>query len=113
MKFMLDESAHRGLAHHLDSLGHDVTVVGHDYPRSLDDATVLSIAHREGRFLITDDRDFGEWVFDWLRPHAGVILLRLKGLPIGERIARLDHVLAHHSGDLDRFVVVTESDVRV
>ena len=113
MRFLLDESAHRGLAGHLASVGHDVTVVGRDYPRSLDDSTVLAIARREGRILITNDRDFGELVFDQLEPHAGVNLLRLKGLPIGESMTRLDHVLTHHAGDLDRFVVVTEHGFRV
>lgn len=113
MRFMLDESAHLGLVGHLGTLGHDVTVVGREYPPSLDDPAVLAIAQQEGRVLITNDRDFGELVFDRFRPHSGVILLRLKGLPLATQVARLDHVLADHADDLRRFLVVTETNVRV
>ena len=113
MRFMLDESVHQGLADHLAALGHDATAVGRDYPRSLDDAVVLSIAHREARVLITYDRDFGELVFDRLQPHSGIILLRVKGVPFETRVARLDHVIEHHTNDLHRFLVVTETKVRV
>ena len=113
MRFLLDESADQRLADHLDSLGHDIAIAARDYPRSLDDPTVLSIAHREGRVQITNDRDFGGLVFEHLQPHAGIILLRLKGLPLATRIARLDHVLTNHADDLDRFVVVSEQTVRV
>jgi predicted nuclease of predicted toxin-antitoxin system len=74
---------------------------------------VLAIAHREGRILIANDRDFARLVFVEGRPHAGVILMRLEGFPLATKIARLDHVLSAYSGDLGRFVVVTASAVRV
>lgn len=113
MRFMLDESVHHGLADHLTVQGHDTTVVGRDHPRSLDDSVVLSTAHREGRILITYDRDFGELDFDRLQPHSGVILFRLKGVPFETRVTCLDHVLEHHADDLHRFLVVMETSVRV
>lgn len=73
----------------------------------------MPIAHREGRILITYHRDFGELVFERFQPHSGVILFRLKGGPFETRVARLDHVLEHHTDDLHRFLVVTETSVRV
>ena len=94
--------------------GHDATRIGRDYPGGLPDAEVLAIAHREGRILITDDRDFGELVFVHGRPHAGVIFLRLgENAPLDLKIARLDYVLTHHADELDQFLVVTRTSVRV
>ena len=64
MKFLLDENVERRLAPFLQELGHDVTVVGVDYPSSLSDHEVLVIAYKERRILITNDRsDFGELIF--------------------------------------------------
>jgi predicted nuclease of predicted toxin-antitoxin system len=63
MKFLLDQSTDGRLAVYLRKLGHDVTRIAADYPAGLLDPKILSIAYAEGRILITDDRDFGEWVF--------------------------------------------------
>lgn len=114
MRFLLDESADARLAPWLRSLGHDVTAIAVDHPASLADLQVLAIARRERRILITDDRDFGEMIFAQGFPHAGVIYLRLgEYADLGTRIERLTHVLAHHAGQLDAFLVVTPDRVRV
>jgi predicted nuclease of predicted toxin-antitoxin system len=113
MRFLIDASADGRLASYLISLGFDVRIIGRDYPRTLDDVDVLAIAHRAGRILITNDRDFARLVFEEARPHAGVILLRLKASPIAIRMTRLDYVLSAHADDLGRFIVVTASAVRV
>ena len=113
MRFLLDESADERLIGYLEQIGHDVTAIGRDHPPSLDDASVLAIAHREGRILITGDRDFGELVFVHLQPHAGVIYLRIADDLFPIKLARLHHVLANHADDLERFIVVTERTVRV
>jgi predicted nuclease of predicted toxin-antitoxin system len=74
---------------------------------------VLALAHREGRILITDDRDFGELVFRLRQPHAGVVSLRLgEYADLATKIDRLDYVLTHHADQLDRFLVVTGTSVR-
>jgi predicted nuclease of predicted toxin-antitoxin system len=57
MKFLLDQSTDGRLAVYLRKLGHDVTRIAADYPAGLLDPKILSIAHAEGRILITDDRD--------------------------------------------------------
>ena len=113
MRFLLDQSALRRLAAFLRSQGHDVTVIAQDYPHGLPDAEVLAIARREGRILITNDRDFGELVFRQRRPHAGVILFRLTRSDLPSKIARLAEVLAAYGDQLDHFLVVTDQRIRV
>ena len=94
--------------------GHDVLIVGVDYPRSLPDYQVLAIARQVGRILVTEDRDFGELVFRYHRPHAGG---HLPATPIGRefasKLARLLHVINNYADQLRQFVVVTERRVRV
>jgi len=68
MRFLLDESADFPVAAFLTDRGHDVTSIARDYPSALEDDEVLSIAQKEQRILITNDRDFGELVFRQQRP---------------------------------------------
>ena len=112
MKFLLDQSADARLVPWLTKRGHDAVRIGRDYPPSLPDEEVLAIAEREGRILITDDRDFGELVFRHRQPHAGVIYLRLASYSFALTTARLNDVLTHHASRLDRFLVVTPGSVR-
>ena len=114
MRFVLDQSADAGLAPHLQALGHDATRIAKEYPHGLPDTRVLAIAHSEGRVLITADLDFGDLIFHQRRLHAGVMLFRLGDFAaLALWIARLDHVLAQYSEQLDQFIVVTRRAVRV
>jgi predicted nuclease of predicted toxin-antitoxin system len=113
MRFLLDQNADRRFAPYLRDLGHDVTIVSIDYPPSIPDRTVLAIAHREGRILLTNDRDVGEFVFRHGLPHAGVIYLRLYTPDFPTKRDRLAHVLVTYATELDQFIVVTERTIRV
>ncbi len=113
MRFLFDQSTDRRLALYLKELGHDVTVVAADYPPSLPDEQVLTIAQQEQRILVTEDRDFGELIFRWHRRHAGVIYLRLTPMELETKTARVQAVLNRYAEHLDKFVVVTERAVRV
>lgn len=113
MRFLLDQSSDARLIRHLHSLGHDANRIARDYPAGLPDSEVLAIAHREGRILVTDDRDFGDLIFQHFHPHSGVIYLRLgDDADIETKRARIDHVLALYADQLDRFLVVTRDRVR-
>src|SRR5918996_2685963 len=112
MKFLLDQSTDARLGTYLRKLGHDVTRIAADYPAGLLDPKILSLARTEGRILITDDRDFGEWVFRFKLPHAGVIFLRLGTYAsLSFKIERLDYVLTHYADQLDKFLVVKKGNV--
>ena len=110
---LLDEGADRRLGAWLGTEGCDVTIIGVDHPASLEDREVLAIAFREDRLLITRDNDFGRLVVQDALPHAGVILLRFRRYLLDLQQARLRHVFSDFSRQLDRFLVVTETDVRV
>ena len=68
------------------------------------DEDILTWAFKEGRIIVTTDRDFEEMIWREGRAHCGV--LRLENLPRTERIALLQDVLAHYSGDLKSGAIV-------
>jgi predicted nuclease of predicted toxin-antitoxin system len=114
MNFLLDENVDARLEELLTEQDHNVTRVGTDYPAGLPDRAVLSIAHAEGRILITNDRDFGELVFRLRQPHQGVILLRLGDYaPLVLITQRVTDVLSRYADELNQFFVVTPRAVRV
>ena len=79
MRFVADESVDLPIVQAIREAGYDVTYVAELAP-GIDDATVLEEANREGRLLLTADKDFGEMVVRQQRLSTGVILLRLAGL---------------------------------
>jgi predicted nuclease of predicted toxin-antitoxin system len=113
VRFLLDESADFRLLGHLTDHGHDVTAISRDYPQSLSDMDVLSIAVQEQRILITRDRDCGELVFRNQQPHHGVILFRLGVGQLAETLRWMDHVISQHHASMHHFLVVTESGLRI
>jgi predicted nuclease of predicted toxin-antitoxin system len=113
MKFLLDVCASsRSLRALLVNLGHDVRLVGEDDP-SFSDEKVLSLAHQEGRLVITQDKDFGELVFVQHRPHAGII--RFLDMPVAEQVVAMQEVLSGYRPDLESgaMIVVTRGRIRV
>lgn len=113
MRFLLDESVDVRVADALRSLAHDCLAIGHDFPSSLADRDVLTIAYRERRVLLTLDRHFGRLVFGEGMPHSGVLYLRLRDEPLDAVINRVQHVLERQADQLDRFIVVDARSVRV
>ena len=113
MRFLVDESTGQAVVEQLRALGHDVEAVGELMPQALDDR-VLDHSYQERRILVTNDRDFGEKVYREGRPHAGILLLRLRDDRAVTKIRVIVALLAAHSEQLaGRFVVATERSVRI
>lgn len=113
MRFLLDENAELRIARFLRDHGHDVTAIVRDYTTALPDEEVLSIAERERRILITNDRDFQHLALRRKRPHSGVIFFRLPQGRITLKLERLAYVLDAFAEELDQFIEVTEHDIIV
>ncbi len=71
------------------------------------------VANRLKAILITEDKDFGELTYRLQRPNQGIVLIRMGGLSLEERLPRIKAVLAGHLSDLrNRFSVVTQDKLR-
>ena len=113
MRLIIDECTGPALACWLREQGHDVVYVG-DEAFGMKDAEIIARAASDMRILITNDRDFGDMIFQSHVPHAGVLLLRLRNERPSSKIAVLDRVLKGYGDSLaENFVVATEHLVRL
>jgi predicted nuclease of predicted toxin-antitoxin system len=113
MRFLVDECTGQKVAVWLRGLSHDVFSV-FEQARGSEDEAMLLQAVAEDRIVITNDKDFGDLVFRDKKPHKGVVLLRLDDERSANKIARLQHLLQYHAGQLaGRFIVVTETTIRI
>lgn len=89
MKLLLDEHISGKVAERLRGLGHDVTaVVADPDSRSIADIDVSELAQREGRAVVTYDReDFERLVRRYVRAnrlHHGLVIVLSARIPGGE-----------------------------
>jgi predicted nuclease of predicted toxin-antitoxin system len=75
MRFLADESCDFAVVQALRSEGYNVVAIAEIAPGS-DDEAVMELAAREGRLLLTEDKDFGQLVYARQQATGGVLLLR-------------------------------------
>jgi predicted nuclease of predicted toxin-antitoxin system len=112
-RFLADENCDFAIVRTLRSAGYDVLAITETAPRT-PDREVIELAAREGRVLLTEDKDFGQLVFAELRDSGGVILIRF---PASERKALPGAVLEAIKALQDRltgaFIVLTPQKIRI
>jgi predicted nuclease of predicted toxin-antitoxin system len=76
MKFLLDQDVYEKTRRVLIGLGHDVVTASESGLSTAEDSDLLAAAARDGRVLVTRDRDFGRLVFQH-GGGSGVVYLRI------------------------------------
>jgi predicted nuclease of predicted toxin-antitoxin system len=113
MLFLADESCDFAVVRALRDGGHDVLAVA-EAARGAKDPEVVRLARDEGRVLLTEDKDFGWYVYVAGEREVGVVLIRF---PSGSRRVLGSAVLeAVRSADdrlLRSFTVIEPGRVRV
>ena len=110
MKLLLDACVWGGARRELESAGHDVVWAG-DWTEDPGDEEILERAHREGRILVTLDKDFGELAIVYGIPHSGIIrLVNLGSMQQGLACLR---VIELHRDELTPGTIITAEPNRI
>lgn len=113
LRFLFDVGVGRAAERALVELGHDVASV-RDHDPSMPDDDILRWAHREGRIVVTMDRDFGALVFQSGIGQAGVLLLRMEDALSNEKAQALRAIVEDHGRELPgRFAVFQRGRLRI
>lgn len=111
--FVADESVHAGVIASLRDAGFTVISIREVYP-GVDDERVLNISSTAPAILLTEDKDFGEWVFSHRHAHAGVILLRYTRADLSDVVRTLISCIHLHRTELsESFAVIARGKIRV
>ena len=113
LTFLADESCDFSIVRPLRQNGFDVKSISEETP-GITDSDVIEMAKREGRILITEDKDFGELVYAHQRPHGGVIFIRYPSYAKKSIADVIDHLVKTKGVALiGCFVVVSPKRIRI
>ena len=113
MKFLADESCDFAVVRLLRNAGHDVVAIAESLPAALD-IEVLKLSVQEDRILITEDKDFGEWIFAHGEAMSGVLLIRFPGTMRDRLGESINALVEKHGAELSStFAVLEPGRVRI
>jgi predicted nuclease of predicted toxin-antitoxin system len=107
IRFLIDESCDYTAVRALRAAGYDVVSVAESFP-STSDFDVLKVALHSESVLLTEDKDFGDWVFAHGEQITGVVLIRFPASVrkrIGESVIDL---VREHGPELKKSFTVLE-----
>lgn len=110
MKLLLDSCVASQARSVLVSMGHDVEATT-DWPKDPGDDEILTHAFRNGRVLVTLDKDFGELAIVHRRPHSGI--LRLVDVRADLQGPSCASAIAKYGSELASGAIVTVEPTRV
>jgi len=113
LEFLADESCDFAFVRVLRQNEYDVKAIVEVMPGA-SDLKVLESGFEEKRVLLTEDKDFGEWIFSQKNATSGVILLRY---PIETRLQMslsIVELVSEHGSELrNRYVVLEPGRARI
>jgi predicted nuclease of predicted toxin-antitoxin system len=111
MRFRLDVCvSSRSLQAFLAERGHDVISAVNVDPHASDES-LLALAIRDDRVLVTEDKDFGELVFLRRLPHGPIV--RFVDLSVAEQVDAVAELMDRYGSQLTGAVVVTLTRGRI
>ncbi len=113
IRFLADESCDFAMVRALRSHGYDVLTVV-EVAQGADDEKVMRLARREGKILLTEDKDFGRLAYAEGMSGMGVILLRYPAWARTELADDLVRLVTQRGEELaNTFVVMQPRRIRI
>ena len=112
LKFIADENINNKIILKLRQVGFDVVSIRESYP-GLSDENIIEKIIDEDSILLTEDSDFGKWVFVH-KKKIGVIYLRYH-YQEAEQISQIliNIINRYRKKLLNKFIVVTVKKIRI
>jgi len=113
LKILADESVDFRIVKELINKGFEVISVLRSY-QGASDKKVLELAREHTALLLTEDSDFGEWIFAHKEKNVSVIFLRYKSSELKNISYSLIKILNEQGVSLyGKFVVITPKKLRM
>jgi len=110
MRFLLDSCISGFAAKDLRNAGHEVLWMP-EIGKDPGDEEIIKKAFEENRILVTADKDFGELVFLFNKPHSTII--RLVDIPARKQGKTILRLIETHKADIEKKALITVESFRV
>ena len=111
MELLADEGFDYQVVKQLRTKGYSISSILETSP-GITDEEVLAKANELAAVLLTEDKDFGELTYRLRLPNQGIVLLRMNGCPMDQKLARMLQLFTQYDSKLSSsFCVVTESKI--
>jgi predicted nuclease of predicted toxin-antitoxin system len=108
-----DENIDTRIILDLRNLGYKVISIREEF-RGITDEKVIEIVKANEAILLTEDSDFGEWVFVHKIVNIGVVFLRYRQEELESIIDSIKFVLKKYNTSLhNKFIVITVKKIRI
>jgi predicted nuclease of predicted toxin-antitoxin system len=113
LSFFVDECVHKRIVSTLRDNGYTVKYVAEEMS-GFSDHNIVKLVNDNASILITEDSDFGEWVFVHGYKNVGVIFLRYEKDDLEEITRALLNVINKYDRLLfKKFVVISKNKMRI
>lgn len=113
LKVIADENIDNRIIKGLRNKGFNIMSVLEDY-RGVSDKEVIELARNKDAIVLTEDKDFGNWVFAHKEETKGVIYLRYTSEEVNTICNSLVYLFSKYGEDLyKKFVVIKANKFRV
>lgn len=110
MKFLVDSCISKFAVTALREAGFEVVWIP-ETGEDPGDETIINRAYKEGYVLVTADKDFGELIFVFEKPHPPII--RLVEIPAREQGKLLLKLIETHKEDIENNSLITIDRFRI
>jgi len=112
LRFLADVNVEKTIIDFLRQLGYLIQSVV-EINTSMLDEDILNYAQRNNFILITNDKDFGGFIFRQKKMTKEIILFQFENQKAIEKITTIQFVLEHHQDKItNHFVVLSPNKVR-
>lgn len=113
LKLLIDENVDFRIVKELQNSGFEVISISQNF-KGISDIQVLELTKKFNAILITEDSDFGEWIFAHKESMVGVVFLRYHYKELEKILLLLIQTLKKYDKELyHKFVVITPKKVRI
>jgi predicted nuclease of predicted toxin-antitoxin system len=112
IKFLADVNVEKPIVDLLMRRGLDEKWIP-DFDCRMEDADLIKLLNLEGRILITNDKDFGELTFLQKMDSHGIILIRVPGQQVHEKVRLMEKLLTGYRDKIvGHFIVIKKAKIR-
>lgn len=112
INIIADENIDKAIIEHLRKLKFNIYSI-FEKSHGISDLEIIKLANKNKSIVLTEDKDFGEWIFAHHEKSASVIFLRYNYKELHEIKQSLENVIFKFNDKLyNKFIVITKNRVR-